>query len=348
MSRQLGRNSWRRHPPTNRPTMNNRRVVACVIAGVLALGVTVVVTQTRDSSMRRYPRFPFGEVATVCRPSTFVLRTKLPAMPSAVRVYRVERRAPTNAEFLKLVEALPITLSPEDEAWLLRSEHAPEPRPQKYEPLGRTIGDWEIHLYPGGQYSLRNLPLRKSLRGRDAQAPSVEEVRRVADTFLSRTGLLPAGAHFAKVHDVEVEVRDVDDKVVRSRGVRYQCFLEEIPAGSFTVVVGPGGEIASVGNGMRRVIPEEPLPILSPREGLQKLQSKECQVRQGPSWVATAYVDSVRLVYPQGPLAIDLSYIMPVYVFEGEAVAAGKRTVRWAACVEAVRPEFLETKPADE
>ncbi|HUV05919.1 MAG TPA: hypothetical protein VMX94_12545 [Armatimonadota bacterium] len=248
-----------------------------------------------------------------------------------------------NAEFLKLVEALPIARSPEDEAKIERLKHAPEPQREENQGLASCIGGWDIMLYPDGQYSLDKID---SPAGRNAQAPSAEEVRRAADAFVSRTKLLPEGAQFVRVYDCDTSEWGLGDKVVHSRGVVYACSLEGITrAGGFTVEVGPRSEIVSVTNKTRHTIPEQPLPILSPNEALEKLRSNECHMADGPSWDATAYVDSIKLMYWESILAMDLSYIMPVYIFEGEAVAPGKRSVRWKAHVEAVRPEFLEKKP---
>lgn len=313
---------------------------------ILIVSVCLGLACCQSNAKKGLPRIKFGQLGAPIGRLTFTKRATFPDLPSAVRVYRVQPMESMNAEFLKLVNDLQITRSSEDEAKIEHLKHASEPRLQKYEPLGMVIGGWEIHLYPGGQYSLRNLKVIDSLTGREAKAPSAEEARRTADTFVSRAKLLPDDSQFRDVYDCDVSEWGIDDKVVHSRGVVYQSYLEGMPTtGSFTVVVGPAGEIASVTNKMRRTVPEEPMPILSPNEGLEKLRSNEGHMANGPSWDATAYVDSVKLVYWQGVLVMDLSYIMPVYVFEGEAVAAGKKTVRWKAYIEAIRPELLETEP---
>lgn len=322
-----------------------RRIAVLLIVGILVLGAVITVEYIRANSVKRYPRIQFGE--TTVGKFTFVQRAALPDTPSSFYVYRVKPMESMNAEFLKLVEALPIMPSPEDERKLRNLKKMHEPSLKKQHPLMEDIGDWQIILYLGGQYSIRNLAVCNSLSGRDAKAPSPEEARKFADSFLLRTKLLPAGASFEKVYDSDISEWGFGDKVVHSRGVVYQCNLGELStAGGFTVVVGPGGEIASISNGTRHTIPDEKVPILSPLEAMEKLQSNEGHVEGSPSWSAISYVDSISISYWRAPLAMDISYIMPVYVFEGDAVAKGKPTEHWKAYVEAVRPEFLEPKPA--
>ena len=114
--------------PTNRLAMNNRnrRVITWLIAGTLALGITIAVAQTRDSSVRRFPRIPFGEVATVCWPSRLTERTALPAMPSAVGVYRVQSIPSRKTVMLKLFRALPIPSTRKNKAAIDRLARTPK------------------------------------------------------------------------------------------------------------------------------------------------------------------------------------------------------------------------------
>ena len=315
---------------------------------VLIVAICLGLIYFQSHPKKRFQRIEFFPLGAQIGKLTFTQRATFPTFPSTVRMYRVQPITSMKDEFLKLIDLLPIKRTPEVAVHIQKLKNAPEPKLRENEPLSGDVGGWNISVYPGGQFSLRNMTV--NLDGRDATAPSVEEVRELADMFLARTKLLPTEARFDKIKDADVSVWGLGDKpgdrVVHSRWVTYQCWLDGIPTiGSFAVEVGAGKEIVCVLNEMRRTIPDQMVPILSQNDCLNKLRAGEGHMADGPSWDATAYVDSIKLMYWESILAMDLSYIMPVYVFEGEAVAPGKRTVRWKAHVEAVRPEFLEKKP---
>lgn len=73
----------------------------------------------------------------------------------------------------------------------------------------------------------------------------------------------------------------------------------------------------------------------------------EGYVRNSAETGHTAVIDSIKLAYWQMSTAEVLPYIMPVYLFEGDITADGKNISRFSACIEAVKPEFLEAaKPS--
>ena len=118
--------------------------------------------------------------------------------------------------------------------------------------------------------------------------------------------------------------------------------MKGIPiAGKVFIEVGPEGEVYMISSSLRYTSTEILVPILSPGEAINMLQAGKGLISDGPSWNATAYIDSIELVYWQGVIAENYPYIMPVYILQGQAIADKKKAMHWSARLEAVRPELL-------
>ena len=341
----------------NKLTMNNRRVITWLIAGTLVLGIAIAVAHTRDSSVRRYSRIEFGELAGAIGKLTFVQRTALPAAPSEVRIYKVQPLVSKKDALLKIFKALSIESSPEADARLRRLERAPGSWAQKGEPSSASIGGWLVEVWSDGKFIIHNTDLLN--RPYDSEkapvVPTAEEARKVADDFFARVGPLPTDVTFAKVQPGEWDTFGAgdkpDDTVVRSQLVSYSAAIDGIPVyASVNVYVGPGPAVISAISFLCQVVPDDKVPILSPQEAFEKLRAGEGFIDDGPSWDATANVTLIRLVHYPVDIAPgrSCSHTMPIYVFRGEAVADGRKGVPWRAFVEAVRPEFLKTKHVDQ
>lgn len=344
--------------------MNNRRITILLVATAFVIGAVVTVAHTLDSSqiekteapksqtMRRFPRIAFGSLAQHMGKLTFIQRTAFPVAPANTIVYKVQPLASKKDTLLGIFKSLPLTSSPETDNWLHRLENMPESRAQKEDPLSASIGGWNVKVWNGGQFGIENRELcdRLGKLEKSSPAPTPEEARKAADDFLAMIGPLPFPVHFSEVVIGEAIVSGAGDKpgdrVVTKLNVSYFAEIEGIPVyGAVGIQVGAGPAVVTMINRLRQVAPDQKLPILSPQEAFDKLRAGECHIGKGPTWNATGNVKSIKLAYLQDILAEDLSYVMPVYIFEGDAIADGMPTVPWKAFVEAVRPEFLETQP---
>ncbi|MDO8682731.1 MAG: hypothetical protein Q7N50_04545 [Armatimonadota bacterium] len=272
-------------------------------------------------------------------------------MPSDIRVYKVQPIPSQKSVMLQLFRALPITLTPKNKAALDRIARTPEPLLRdglpKCAPLEETIGDWEVRVWPNGQFSASHSSRFGSTI--DKPAPSDAQVRKVSDAFLSRIKPLL----FSNVHFSSVGPSYMVEEIILARSSSYIAELNGLPVGRVYVEVVAGGKVVAIGSNLQRAVADRTVPILSPKEALLKLRSHEAHLADGQIANATGYVDSIKLVYWQGGTEEGqrLSYIMPVYVLKGEDVSADKQAHpwmargSWVAYVEAVRPEFLETKP---
>lgn len=333
---------------------HNRRIVTWLIAGVLTLCIAIAVAQTRCSSVGRLPRIEFGEVATVCWPSGLVERVALPATPSAISVYRVQSIPSRKALMLKLFRALPIPPTPKNKVAINKLARTPESVLMdgipKDAPLCETIGDWEVEVSPDGRFRAS-----RSLRYRSAEAkpaPPDAQVRKVADAFLSPIRpLMPRKVRFSAVRTgeaiSEIAHGKVVDRVIMRRAA-YNANLGGIPVDGVYVEVVAGAKVVAMGSSLRHLVAARKVPILSPKEALQKVRAHEAHLDDGEG--GTGYVDSIKLMYWNRGAGKDnkLTYVVPVYVFEGESIYEDKQAKRtgrgrWKAFVEAIRPEFLET-----
>ena len=330
--------------------MNNRNrgVVTWLIAVTLIVVFIIVIAQWRENSVRRFPRIEFGELGGPIGKLTFVQRATPQEIPSTVRVYKVKPLASKKNALLRLLRALPIVASPETDGSLRQLERAPESLAHEEKSLSASIGGWTVEVWSGGQFTIYNDELLN--RPYDFEnppaAPTPEEAHQTADAFLASIGPLPKDVRFAEVGPGDTLIRGLGNKpgdiMVKSLLVSYSAAIDGIPVyGSVSVRVGAGPAVVSINNRLRQIVPDSMVEILSPQEAFDKLCAGEGHMSDGPSGSATGNVTSIKLVYWQGATARDLSYIMPVYIIEGNAEAPGKKTVPWKAYVEAVRPEFL-------
>lgn len=346
---------------------HNRSVLASLIVWTFII-VTAANAETGDSSqtkagagkteapksqtVRQFPRIAFGKIAQPFGKLAFVQGTALLTAPSEVRVYKVQPLASKKDALLRVFETLPLVASQDIDARVHQLGRIPKSSADKEDAISASIGGWRVKVWSGGQFTIDNNDLwnRPSNSTKAPTIPTAEEARKAADDFLAKIGPLPLDVHFANVVPGEWDVYGAGDKpedtVVRSLLVSYSAAMDGIPVyGSVSVYVSEGLEVVSVVNYLRQVVPEAKVPILSSQEAFGKLCAGEGHMDDGPPWDATGNVTSLKLVYFQGALSRKHSYIMPVYVFEGNAVADGKKAKPWKAFVEAVRPEFLEAEP---
>lgn len=349
--------------------MKNRDCMITILltAGTLCFGNVVAATQAGDRSQvsvkadkaeapkgqtaRRFPRIAFGQLADTIGRVTFVQHTTFPEVPSMVRLYKVQPLASKRDALVQLFKALPMASGPETDASLRQLERESGLSADK-ESMSAEIGEWTVEVWKGGQFDISNRQLSGSLSNFEngLTAPTPEEAHKAADAFLASIPLL-TDVHFLKAGPGRILTRGLGDKpgdvVVKSIVVSYYAAIDSIPLyGAVDVYVGPGPAVVTVNSRLRQVIPDENVGILSPQEAFDKLSAGECHWNKDPLY-ATCNVTSIKLGYYLGATADDLPYVMPLYVFEGDAVADGKKSSdTWKAYVEAVRPEFLETQPA--
>lgn len=330
--------------------MNNRmrRVVALLAAVTITSSIIVGVTLTRRNSDRHLPRVEFGELGSPVGKITYTLQCTLPEVEPTIQVYRVKPLVSKRDLLLQLIKALPIKEGPETDEQVHRLERAPSSLGKNEQSLSASIGGWTIKVWDGGQFSLSNdeLSQQQSEFDTESVAPTEEKARQVADTFLAKIESLPAEVHFDKVGPGRTLIRGAGDKpgdiLLKSVNVYYTAMIGEIPVrGPVGIQVGAGPSVVSMTNRIRYFTPEKMVAILSPQEAFDKLRAGEGHIGRGPEWSATCHIKSVKLVYWQEILGQNLSFIMPVYIFEGDAVAEGMKTVPCEAYIEAVRPELL-------
>ena len=328
--------------------MPRSRGIAYLVASVVLVAVAGSGLGSEEARPPgKLPRIEQGELIGVYPGKyTYVERGPLPALPASVMVYQVQPRQSKKALLSQLVRALRIEMTPGIEAQLSHIARLPKSWLPEEEPLSPTIGEWDVTIYPGGHFSAGNQRLAARMDKGNLPAPSEDDARKAADAFLARIEhLLPYPVRFTGVHPAYRESRGSVDWKVLSLGVSYRAEIDGIEVGHrVSFVVGPEAEVVSLSSTLRRVVPYRRFPILSPKEAFEKVRAGEGLITDGPSWNATAYLDTVKLVYWQGNLAQDFPYLMPFYLLKGEAVAEGKKTVRWAAELEAIRPEWLEDK----
>jgi len=318
--------------------MNPRRALWPLVA-LLPLVLSLAALPASPSKL--LPRIAFPEVATIGR-LTFVARAPWPTMPPTATVYRVQPLKSPKAVALQVFAVLPMESTPEVRAELDRITRAPDPPLGEHEPLDEYVGDWQVSVFPEGQFSVYNRPACEAQDKGQASLPSEAVARRVADDFLERLKpFIPYPVEFSGISPAA----SVNGRAL-SHGVWYRAKLDGIPVGGdpVSVVIGPGAKVISAGSRVRRTIADRKAPILTSKEAFEKLLAGEGCVESGPSWSAIAHVDSVHLAYYQPPLGLGATYLLPVYVFSGQAVAEGRKPEAWGAAVEAVRPEFLQAR----
>jgi hypothetical protein len=313
------------------------------------------IEASRSQRSGRLPRIKFGRLLKQTGRLTFVQRAAFPAAPADAWVYKVQPLASKKNALLKIFKSLPLTSSPETDESLHRLEHAPESSMDKEDSASASIGGWDVKVWSGGQFLITNRELSDRLDklGESSLVPKPQEARKAADDFLAMIGPLSLPVSFSEVEAGEYATSGGGNEpvhtVVTKLLVSYSAQIDGIPvSGGVGLYVGEGPAVVSMVSRLRHIVPDKTLPILSPQEAFEKLRAGEYNLAKGPSWNATGNVKSTKLVYWQSILAMDMSYIMPVYVFEGEAVAEGKTAKPWKAYVEAVRPEYLEVEPEDQ
>jgi len=271
---------------------------------------------------------------------TFALQTALPSAPETLRVYSVRTGMAKKPILLKLIEALPIESTPEVEELLQAIEDAPEPVGER---LSLSVGGWQVEVLRGGAWVCRRDDRADGyadmVAGRKIEPPSATSVRKVADSFLARTGLMPEGAQFLSVR----ATRRINSTAV-AWSASYGGDLDGLPVqAGVSVRVGPDLELLSARNSFREVIPDRMVPILSAQEAFDLLGTGEGYFEATTVEPGKRDVASARLTYWQGALGVDFDYLVPVYVFEFDGAAPSEPE---AAFVEAIRPEYLEKRRA--
>lgn len=329
--------------------MNNRKrkAVIWLISVVFVSLIGGVVAKVRANSPTRYPHVALWQHKCIGQ-LIYVLDTKLPQLPSKVRVYKVKPLASRKDTLLKIFKSLPLTSSPETAKDLCRLELAPELLLAPGEDsLSAYIGGWEVEVWNGGQFCIRKVDELPNQPGKYPPAPAPNIARKAADDFLSKIGSLPCSVRFSQVGTGESGELGGGNTpistIITKLGVSYSAEMNGIPIdGGVDIRVADGPAVVGMLSRLRHVKPDKKLPIISPKEAFDQLSAGNKTVDASSPWNAVGKVKSIKLVYWESILAEDLSYIMPVYVFEGDTEAKGKKPEHWTAYVEAVRPEFLE------
>jgi hypothetical protein len=196
-----------------------------------------------------------------------------------------------------------------------------------------------VNIWQDGQFDIMKSP--DPSFGKKDSAPTEVQARKAADKIMECIKpLLIEEVQFSGVIPSEW----IDGKVIARRVFYVPKIKKMPPVGGVSVEVIPRGEVGDISIGLLKYIADGEVPIISPQEALKKLRAGESSPC-GTDWPNTAYIDSIKLTYWRAARAFNMSYFMPVYHFSGEAVAPGKKTVKWSASVEAVKPELLYKQP---
>lgn len=353
--------------------MPPRLCCLALVSYLLALPLTSLAEEST-----RLPHIPFGETTT-CWPERFVLRTDLPIMPTEAVVHRVVHPLVERKPLLmKIFRALPLADTEENRAALEKLERTPESemaletperlpgsemekievRPE-HTRLYATVGGWEVHVSTNGCFSASRAYTRRPINEQWLLAPSEDDARAAADAFLELfRPFLQERVNFSNVIDSMVSDGDVI-----ARGVRYgvddATYGFPVLMGKVYINVTAGPTVTGIRSSIPATEVDRIVPILTPEEAMQHVlapqESRSVQIFNLKR-SATAYIDSIALEYwfasrmrewnpPIGP-----DYLIPVYIFKGEAVPDYDREpfgrlsedTTWRAVVEAVRPEYLE------
>lgn len=330
--------------------MNNRKVVTLLVAGVLVIGIAALA-KLRHDSLSRYPRIEFGETTVSYGELTLDQQVIPRKLPSEIMVYKVQPLESKKDVLLKIFKALPLAPGKKTEADLRQLERMPESYGLKEKETGASIGGWTVQVWDGGQFYITNDDY--SNRPYDYKnpppTPTPKEAQKAADAFLEKIGPLLMNVRFANVVPGDCTTGDKPgDIIIERQLVCYASALGGMPYSSVGVYVGTGSTVDIVSSHIRRTVPDKKVPILSPQEALERLKAREGVNMDGD--LISGKVTSIKLKYYNAALVKDVSYIMLVYVFEGEVTGGGKRAEHWnhwKAEVEAIRPEYLKPKPAN-
>lgn len=340
----------------------------CIICKLaVVLGCLLVITSTilyaddanpkeigaiwQNNIEKRFPRIVFGQLGAPLGQLTFVQQCTLPELPATIQVYKVENLVSKKDTVLKIIKALPIKATPEIEDQVRHIDRLPSSWGQKESSVNAYFGDWTIKVWSAGQFILNNTRINEQVPADFEKlpvAPTEEEARKTADNFLNNIGYLPSVVKFLETKPGRSIERGwsgkPEDTKLISLIVSYTGFIDGIPVvGPVGIEISSGSKILTVNNRLRKSVPDTKVPIITPKEAFKRLSEGEGYISNGAETKAIGIIDSVMLAYWQNSTAEDLQYIMPVYVFEGDATVDGKKVGRCKAYIEAVKPEFLES-----
>jgi len=274
-------------------------------------------------------------------------------VPTALPVYQVVRVKPTRDMVCDLAERAGVPVSPDRYALMPETQAHPFPQLTYYSAtVGQltetSLGELDVQLFESGSYMLR-------FRNREPEpadeALSDSAARAAADAFLAQSGLLPEGCTFALVGGGQSTESTSDQgqtyqKRVNSKTVIYERRLDGILCGSLQVEVNGRGEVCAVRRNMPNLVPIGDYPLISVAEAVDALKQGRAAVagpfRPGEPIPAT--VDTVRLVYYEGSMLLNLDTVQPIYVLGGPVEGYPNP---FHAYLHALRPEYLvELQPA--
>jgi len=263
--------------------------------------------------------------------------------PAALPVYQIVHIQPTRDMICDLARKAGIEVSEERYALLPETIAG---RSYYMATLGTmsetSLGNADVTLYDNGAFMLT---FRDRSPEPTDEAPSDEAARAAADAFLAESGLLPPGTVFVRIAEGQSTETTADQgetwqKVLNSKVVLYERRLNGIPAGSLQVEVNGKEQVFSVRQNIRNLAPMEEYPLLSIAEAVDMVKQGNATLAgpYKPGETLPATIESVSLMYFEGPPLMDLDTVQPVYVFSGpvEGYPRGFR-----AYVHAVRPEYL-------
>ncbi len=166
-------------------------------------------------------------------------------------------------------------------------------------------------------YSLEADAYTKLLLNDRAQLPSTQEAEDIASRFLEEKDLLPP--EVKPFTETDVDGLSLDRVRVDFR-YKIGDYRGEGPGYKFSVLVGDGGKIAGASMFYPQLVTYTEVELRSPEEALS-------DVAKGKgSWMqfdgVKAVLDRVSLRYYLQPAIGKQEYVLPVYLFEGQGMAA--------------------------
>jgi hypothetical protein len=251
-------------------------------------------------------------------------------------VYRMIHKPPTKADVRKIAACVGIVIPDEQYAQISETQDGHRYRV--------SLNDVDVEVEDDGSFHIayRN----EQPRGTESpEAPPDDVVKRVADKYLTRTGLLPEGCRFKSVSTREAVTftpKGSKDNVTRviSKTAIYAHYRGGFEDGSVVLDVNGGRRVCAVWSSIRNVEPLANYPILSPEEAIERLGVDTPVVGPGGTIrrdrrIHKAVIDRIELVYFAG---WNEPTMQPIYQISGAAPGFADR---FAGRVLAVRPGYL-------
>ncbi len=287
---------------------NARTRVMGIVSAVLAVALVLPAGCTQRTRLAPVPAeyvAGYVPVAPLITQPEVEMASPLPQFPSKATVYRIKYPAVDAAYAIEMAKKFGVAgeIREGDEMFTVTD--------------GTTGNFVEVFKTGSVSYSLESGAYSELLLNDQAQLPSTREAEDIAIRFLEEKNLLPPEVK----PFIETDVAGLSLHWVRV-DFRYKIgdYRGEGPGYRFSVLVGDAGKIAGASVFYPQLETYTEVELLSPQEALSDV------VKGKGSWMqfqgVKAVLDRVSLRYYLQPVLGRQEYVLPVYVFEGQGMAA--------------------------